>query len=227
MKTCALITIGQAPRVDIADVYDLYFKDQANIKQIGLLDSMTKEEIDQRYAWDHSTEVLTTTLRDGSQVILDHQQVQADLLNKIESLKEASIDIATLLCTAEFPQLMLEGIQVIEPEEIIIPKLKSEFQLDKMGIIVPLEDQIASSSKKWGIHPDHFAHASPYQFKEEAFKQAALNLSEKKLDVIVLDCMGYNLSMKVFLEELLPDLSIKLSNEIFFEELAFLLNGEE
>lgn len=66
-----------------------------------------------------------------------------------------------------------------------------------LGVVVPLSDQISQLSHKW-VAPGLkviVESAMPYGAREE-ITYVAKKLASQSVDLVVLDCIGYNLKMK-------------------------------
>ena len=63
MKKLGMITIGQAPRADIAPFIEKYLDGRAELIQVGALDGMSKEYIEQSLSPGKGDYVLTSRLR--------------------------------------------------------------------------------------------------------------------------------------------------------------------
>ena len=78
MTSFATLTIGQAPRSDIMPLLMAYLPAKS-VTHVGLLDGLSTEQIEQRYAPAEGDAVLVTRLLDGSQVSLAASRVERGL----------------------------------------------------------------------------------------------------------------------------------------------------
>ncbi|MFE5319006.1 AroM family protein [Paenibacillus sp. NPDC056579] len=192
MEKLGMITIGQAPRTDVAPIIEKYLDNRAELVQIGVLDGMTKSYIEQNLHPDAGDYVLTSRLTNGDSVVMSREKIQPILQAKIDQLEQSGIKQILLLCTGVFPGLSTSTSYLIEPDHIIPPTVKAMVGGRRFGVIVPLEEQMESLRPKYepvGLDPI-FAVASPYHNNEANFHQAAMELKDQA-DVILLDCMGY------------------------------------
>ncbi len=218
MKKAAFITIGEAPRVDLADTYDLYFKDDKNVIQVGVLDGLNEKSATELYgAAEDESETLTSCLLNGDAVIMSRDKVERRVQELIEELEEKGFDLISILCTGTFPTLSAKRAELIEPEKKIIPLVKEKYPKGLIGVFVPLKQQLTNSENKWKLgERGRFVAASPYEYEEEVFRKAAFRLAEEGVQRIVLDCMGYNKKMKEVIAEA-TGLPVIQSNEVLFQ----------
>ncbi|WP_449598923.1 AroM family protein [Niallia sp. Marseille-Q9988] len=213
MKKLGMITIGQAPRSDVAPILEKYV-DKAEIIQVGVLDGMSKEYIEKNLFPEEGDYVLTSRLVTSESVIMSREKIKPILQEKIYYLEELGITQILLLCTGVFPGLKTKKSYLIEPDHIIPPTINALVGNRKLGVIVPLENQIKTSFPKYapfGLNPV-FKVASPYKMDVENFKSAALEL-KKEVDIILLDCMGYTEYAREMVAEI-ADKPVILSNAI-------------
>ncbi len=193
MTSFATLTIGQAPRSDIMPLLSEYLPEES-VTHIGLLDGMTAQQIEQRYSPAEGEPQLVSRLLDGTQVILGSYRVEQGLQEKIDGLEALGCETILLLCTGVFHGLQAQNAMLLEPDRIIPPLIRAIVGTHQVGIVVPVESQIAEQSIKWSKLPKApcFAVASPYLADEEKLTKAALALEEQGAQVVVLDCIGYH-----------------------------------
>lgn len=214
MGHLGMITIGQAPRSDVAPIIEKYLEHRAQLVQVGVLDGWSKEEVELKLHPDAGDYVLTSRLTNGDSVVMSRQKMQPLLQTKITELEKAGITQILLLCTGVFPGLATSSSYLIEPDHIIPPALKAMVEKRRLGVIVPLEEQKEDLKLKYtplGMNPI-FAVASPYRQDTNSFRQAALELKDK-VDLIVLDCMGYTEEARELVAQA-SELPVVLSNAL-------------
>lgn len=192
MEKLGMITIGQAPRTDVAPIIEKYIDGRAELVQVGVLDGMTKEYIEKNLYPEDGDYVLTSRLVTNESVVMSREKIQPILQDKINYLEGLGIKQILLLCTGVFPGLTTKTSYLIEPDHIIPPTVKSLVGDRRFGVIVPLNEQKKSLHSKFssfGLEPE-FAVASPYQ-NDLASYALAVNELKNKVDIILLDCMGY------------------------------------
>jgi protein AroM len=193
MTSFATLTIGQAPRGDIMPLLMEYLPEES-VTHIGLLDAMTAEEIELRYSPEEGEPVLVSRLLDGTQIALGSRSVEQGLQEKIDWLEALGCETILLLCTGVFESLRAQNAMLLEPDRIIPPLIRAIVGTHQVGIVVPIESQIAEQAIKWSKLPKApcFAVASPYLADEAKLTAAALSLEEQGAQVVVLDCIGYH-----------------------------------
>ncbi|MCS7462228.1 AroM family protein [Paenibacillus doosanensis] len=192
MEKLGMITIGQAPRTDVAPIIEKYLEGRAELVQVGVLDGMTKAYIEENLFPEEGDYVLTSRLTTGDSVVMSRKKIQPILQNKINELEQSGIRQILLLCTGVFPGLTTATSYLIEPDHIIPPTVKAMVGSRRLGVIVPLIEQKENLKPKYsplGLDP-LFSVASPYINNLDNFRQAATELKDT-VDIIVLDCMGY------------------------------------
>lgn len=223
MKETIFITIGESPRTDIADSFETFFADSPQVKQTGLLDGLSYNQAQEILGADAS-ESLVSTFRDGTSLEMSKVKVQQRLQERIDSLQQPSVAAIIVLCTAEFTQLKTQSVPLIEPEKVLLPYIQQRFQQQKIGVVLPLENQMSAAKKKWQeqqLSPI-FTFASPYDYSPNQFSVAGKKLQEQGAEIVILDCMGYSQKMKKELEQV-TQLPVYQSNELLFEYVKKLL----
>lgn len=193
MTSFATLTIGQAPRSDIMPLLMEYLPEES-VTHIGLLDGMTLQQIEQRYSPAVDEPQLVSRLLDGTQVTLGSHSVEQGLQEKVDWLEALGCETILLLYTGVFHSLQAKNAMLLEPDRIIPPLIRAIVGTHQVGIVVPVESQIAEQATKWSTlsKAPCFAVASPYLADEEKLTEAALALEEQGAQVVVLDCIGYH-----------------------------------
>ncbi|WP_419963075.1 AroM family protein [Pantoea vagans] len=222
-KSLATLTIGQSPRSDILPLLRQHLPDSVT-DHAGLLDGLSTAEIADHFAPAIGDRVLVSRLQSGEQVRLSASKVEQGLQRKISALELMGYDIILLLCTGEFSQLVTQRALLLEPDRIIPPLIRALVQQQRVGIVVPVEEQIAEQAGKWQPLPAQpcFAVASPYQGDEATFADAAHRLKAQGAELVVLDCMGYHQQHRAWLQQRL-DVPVLLSNQLVARLAAELL----
>ncbi|TDF94428.1 AroM family protein [Paenibacillus piri] len=214
MVQLGMITIGQAPRDDVAPIIEKYLEDRAELVQTGVLDGLSNSYIEEHLHPGAGDYVLTSRLTTGESVVMARQKIQPILQNKINELEAQGIKQILLLCTGVFPGLSTGAAYLIEPDHIIPPAIKAMVGPRRLGVLVPLAEQTESLRSKYELHglDPVFAVASPYKNNEANFHEAAREL-KGQADLILLDCMGYTEQARRLMAEA-TGLPVVLSNAI-------------
>jgi protein AroM len=188
------ITIGQSPRDDIIPDLKKLIGIEIPIEVFGILDNLKAKEI-KKMAPGKKEDVLMTRLADGTSVALGYESVVRGIQKCLTELRTKEFEIIALLCTCHFSELKNEK-GLVQVSNLMEEKVRETIEKDRLGILIPSAKQILQTEKKWrcpGIQV-LVASASPYGKKEEVIS-AVKSLVERRVDLIVLDCIGYNLSL--------------------------------
>lgn len=220
------LTIGQAPRPDITPILEQHLSGRTTCIHTGLLDGLTRDHIEQAYAPEPGEATLITRLLDGSSVVVSKPKVLGLMNLKIASLQAQGCKFILLLCTGAFEGLQCEGAWLIEPDLIVSPAVAAMAGKRQVGIVVPLQSQVASEGHKWrdlALAPI-CAVASPYAADAEALAQAARDLRDQGAQLLVMDCMGFVEAHRVIAARA-SGLPVILSNALIGRLTAELLSG--
>ena len=190
-----LVTIGQSPRTDVTPTMKEMLGPEVEIIEKGTLDNLTKEEID-KFAPTGRDCILVTRMRDGTSVRVAKRRVFPRVQKCIKELEEMNVDLTLLLCTGEFPEIKTKKL-LMKPDELISNVVWGILKRGKLGVVVPEKDQIPLLRRKWkkkGISLV-MANANPYD-EVKAFENAASLLAKEKVDLIILDCIGFTPKVK-------------------------------
>ncbi|MFB0565812.1 MAG: AroM family protein [Candidatus Aminicenantaceae bacterium] len=193
-KKIAAITIGQAPRDDIIPDLKKLIGAETSIEVRGILDKLEMEEIKNLLPKDEE-EILKTRLRNGTSVTLGYNSVVKGIKKCLSVLRAEKYEIIALLCTGDFPELEEEE-GLVHTSKLLKEEVKKRIKKGILGILIPSSEQILQTERKWkrrGIILT-IASASPYGEKEKVFS-AVESLAKSKAELIVLDCIGYSLSI--------------------------------
>jgi protein AroM len=193
MSKLGTLTIGQAPRADITPILDGVLDTRLPRRHAGVLDGLSRAEIERGFAAEAGKPVLITKLLDGSAVVIDRARTEAAAQVKLAMLEAEGCTTILMLCTGHFESLRTETARLIEPDRILPPTVAALVQGAQLGIIVPLVEQIASEAGKWaplGRAP-LYASASPYGGGGTSVADAARDLAGRGAEILLMDCMGF------------------------------------
>ena len=193
MRRLGTLTIGQAPRPDIVPILDALLDNSITRIHAGVLDGLTRAEIENRFAPQPDQPRLVTRLLDGSSVILDRARTEVAAQGKLEALEAQGCTTILLLCTGHFERLATVKARLLEPDRFLPASVAALTRGATLGIIVPIVEQIDSEAVKWvGLDPAPlYAAASPYQEGLGAVTEAAFDLRQRGADILLMDCMGF------------------------------------
>ena len=193
ITTLGTLTIGQAPRPDITPILAQHLSPRTQCVHAGLLDGLTRADIESRYAPEAGQATLITRLLDGSSVVISKPKVLALMNRKLAALRAQGCSFILLLCTGAFEGLVCDGAWLIEPDLIVSPSVAAIAGQRQVGIVVPLQSQVASEAHKWRslARLPICAVASPYADDTALLAQAARDLKAQGAELLVMDCMGF------------------------------------
>ncbi|MEY9976354.1 AroM family protein [Lysinibacillus sp. RC79] len=189
MNKVGFLTNGQSPRSDITPTFKEIFNKDIEIVERGALDSLKEAQLLTVIARKEKNTCISR-LRDGRSIIMDRRKLLPLLQDELSKL-EQEVDMVVVLCTDDLPTLTC-GKPIFYSSRILTQAISAMADQPKIGLIIPLEEQRRSMLKKWKNVSDDItvAVASPYDYGN--FEEAARYLKDYRVDLIILDCMGYD-----------------------------------
>jgi protein AroM len=224
-RVLGTLTIGQAPRPDIMPILDRCVPRSVRRIHCGVLDGLSRAEIDEAYCARPGEPILVTRLADGSSVRLSGPKVERGAQEKLDLLEERGCDVILMLCTGTFQALQCRSSWLVEPDRIIPPLVAALLQHRLLGIIVPVSEQMESESAKWSrlVRQPIFASASPYSDDLDAVTHAGAELAERGAEALLLDCIGFTERHRRALAQ--TGLPVILSNAVVAKAVGELVEG--
>lgn len=185
------LTIGQSPREDLTPEIRPLLLPHIEIVEYGVLDNLINEEIENMSP--KANEIpLVTRLRDGSQVHLGERKIIEILPKAIDFMKvKMDVKAVAILCTNDFQKIKL-ACPTIFPFEYLQFLITRILEPRKLGVVVPLENQVEMARKKWGSERTVIEVKSPY-LEGKTWDEITENFAQDKVGAILLDCIGYKL----------------------------------
>lgn len=221
MNKIGVITIGEAPRLDVEPIFNRILGDQEVI-QVGVLDGLTKQEAELAFNPEENEYKMVSRFLNGESVKMSRNKITPVIQRKIDFLEEKGCRQILLLCTGVFHGLKIKHAVFIEPEKIIPSTVIGLVGDHVLGIIGPLEKQERLLEEKWKrcmVSPIYVS-ASPYVFREEELRSAARSLKERDVKLILLDCMGYVEEMRQIVKEEVDGIPVLLSNALIVKIIS-------
>lgn len=183
----ALLTIGQSPRKDVYEDIGYLLKDIDFIER-GALDGLSKDFIRRRLTPKPGEDFYVTRLRDGTEVKVSKKLIEERIRNLIMEIED-KVDLIVVLCTGDFE--IKSKKPVLLPSKVIMEIVRA-LSPRKLGILVPLHDQIRMAYRRWCklIKNIVIQAWSPYSGNVNSLKEIAKKI--KDVDVMVMDCIGYS-----------------------------------
>jgi protein AroM len=193
VKTVGAITIGQTPRDDIVGEMAKLL-DGVRIVQAGALDGLTRGEIDALAPPDND-DALITHLREGGEVLVAKRRIVPRVQACLDRLADDA-DAFVILCAGVFPPFR-SARPVLLPERCLAAIVDAAFDGGRLGVIVPIKEQQASSAARWSrVDPGVIVTvASPYD-EPSRLIAAAEELQRAHATLVVMECQGFTSAMK-------------------------------
>jgi protein AroM len=219
-----MITVGQAPRDDIAPAMSRILGPEIEVLQKGALDGLSDAEI--KDFMPGAVEArLCTRLAGGQQVVVVKEKIISLVQSRIDDLNQSTVDLIVLLCTGHFPRF--ESRCLIVEAQKIVDKCLEALVDDRytLGIVVPLVEQMDQAQQSLShLTPKiNVAVASPYG-PMEAVHEAAPELYQHQVDLVVLHCMGFSSDHRQVMRGVTKT-PVLVANSIVARTLAELLAG--
>ena len=191
MAKLGVVTIGQAPRADMVPEMARHWAG-VEVLERGALDHLSPAEV--RAAEIRAgDEVLTSRMRDGTSAVFGRDLALPGLQSAITALEGEGCDAVLLLCTGVFPPF--SHVRPLYRASPLFVSGVEGLADGVIGVICPLEAQRADSVDKFASRRVLTAVADPYSASADVFAAAASDLAARGANLIVLDCMGYTLSL--------------------------------
>jgi protein AroM len=145
-----LVTIGQAPRVDVVPDMAAILGPRVEIAELGALDELARPEIE-RLAPDAGDEILVTRLADGSSVFVAKRHIAPRVQARIDELEARGVALTVLLCTGAFPPLR-SSRPLLEPERVLLGVLRGCTFPGRLGVLTPSVRHVAQTDERWRGH---------------------------------------------------------------------------
>ena len=203
-RTLGIITIGQAPRDDIADLFAQHAPKGTKVLLRGALDGLSDAEVDALKP-ESGADTLYSRLRGGRDVKISKKAVIARSPQTLARLRADGCDAIVYACTGDFPPM--EGDEgILFPSRVLSGLTAGLLPRGRLGLLIPLAEQAEKLTSKWarpGV--EVFAEAlAPSAGAREA-EAAAQRLAAKKPDLVTMDCMSYSPATK---EQVKPALGV-------------------
>lgn len=200
MKKIGLLTIGQSPRDDVLPGLLEILGEGYEITEAGALDDLTLEDIN-KVEFQHDDYILVSRMRDGTEVKFTKRFVLPLLQDKILMLEKQGVRLIVIMCTGKFPKFKSDGL-VITPQEIMKGVVEGTLKEGRLGVVFPAAEQVSEADESLNmkgieVYADHM---SPYDQEIEVYPLAR-RLKNKNLDLIFLNCFGFNSHVKKVISE--------------------------
>ena len=196
LPTVALVTIGQAPRTDLAGEFAALLP-PCTIVQTGALDGLDAAQI-AAMAPRPGEHALTSRLADGGYAVFGHDQVMPLVQQAIDRAEAQGADVSVVVCSGSFPP-MRHRRPLLFCEPLAHHASGGLAAGGRIGVIRPLAEQCDDARSAWqhslGRAPAAVGAASPYAAGPAELADAVAGVAPH-CDLIVLDCIGYDEAMR-------------------------------
>ena len=184
VESLLVITIGQSPREDIQNELRQILGTRP-IEVLGALDGLSENEVAELTP-EAPSDTFHTRLSNGTEVVVSKEAVTARLVGLLSESKNRPVLVA---CTGQF-----EGLphypNVLFPSAILGLLVEAVAPASStLAVLVPLVEQIEPLTRQWQ-RPERdvvVAAVKPGDNPDEA----AATLADAGVDLVVLDCFGY------------------------------------
>ena len=201
-RVLGIVTIGQAPREDVAALFSAQAPAGTQVVLRGCLDGLSHDEMAKRPPID-GADTLYTRLRGDQDVIISKQHVIERAPDTLAHLRADGCDAIVFACTGDFPKLPGdEG--VLFPSRILNGMVQGLLASGHLGLLVPLPEQKEKLKKKWqrpGL--DLSVQALRPSADASETQAAAMQLNANHPDLVAMDCMSYTPETKRLVKEVM------------------------
>jgi len=196
-----MVTIGQAPRVDVVPEMAELIGPGVEILERGALDGLTGAEVD-RLAPEGDHEILVTRLADGRPVFVAKEKITPLVQRRIDELEAEGASMTVLLCTGAFKGLRASRA-LVTPEKILVGVLRGVSFPGRLGVICPSQRHVPQTQARWRGHgwDPVVVPLSPYDHGPDP--DAAGQFHRAGVGLVLLDCMGFRRGARRELQEAL------------------------
>ncbi|MEO7242874.1 MAG: AroM family protein [Variovorax sp.] len=198
-RTLGIVTIGQAPRGDLAALFAEHAPAGTKVILRGCLDGMSGAEIE-AIRPEHGGETLYTRLRGDRDVKISKKAVIAGSPGVLARLREDGADVIVYACTGDFPPM--KGDQgVLFPSRVLNGLSAALLPHGRLGILIPLAEQAEQLASKWarpGL--EIVAEALAPSADAAEADAAARRLAACAPDLVAMDCMSYTPATKAWVK---------------------------
>jgi protein AroM len=201
MKTrIGMVTVGQAPRVDVVPEMREILGPDVEVIERGALDGVSREAMI-ALAPGPADDILVTRLADGSSVFVGKAQITPRVKAKIADL-ETTEDVAltVLLCTGAFKGIA--GTRpLVEPEKVLLGMVRAVSFPGRLGVLTPSARHVSQTEARWRAHgfDPIVVPMSPYEHGADAGTGEAFRTGGAGL--VILDCIGFRRDARRALQE--------------------------
>ncbi len=188
MEKVGILTIGQTPRPDLEAVFQRHLPG-VELMVRGALDGVSQQTIEAMVA-EGGEYPLFTILRDGSTREISLHRLKPLLDRCANDVAAQGAAVAALMCAGNFPELS-SPIPVLYPNRVLAAVVHGVCRGNRIGIVLPNAGQVGAAVAHWREKGFEVTAAVASPKDPAALPDAARALADPRLELIVLDCMGF------------------------------------
>jgi protein AroM len=192
-------SVGQTPRPDLEAEFRRH-GGGADVVVVGALDGLTRDEV-AAIAARSSEYPLQTRLADGTVVEIAKDELEPLLARAAEKLVEVGAGVVVLACAGDLRPLEC-AVPLVVPGRILPALVETISRTRRIGVVTPNGGQREAARRKWEGDGFDVRVASASPFAEDELREAAAELSDESLELVVLDCMGHDHAYRARFAEL-------------------------
>ena len=195
-STLGVVTIGQAPRVDLLPEMTPHLPPGVQVVEHGALDGMSEADIAALAPRGGET-ALTSRLASGKSAVFGHDQVMPLVQQAVQRSQDGGADVVLVVCSGAFPPLVCNVPVLLAepwPTRRGWPGRRSPCRRHPPAGVAAEDGRRRWQHILGGPFPATKA-ASPYTGGTDAVAAAAAELADLS-DLLVLDCIGYDEEMR-------------------------------
>lgn len=164
------------------------------IVQTGALDDLN-EEVIACLKPNSGESVLVSRLTDGTEVEISKERLLPHLQRAVDRAVDSGATMIIILCTGAFPSIEAP-VTIVTPDALLRAVVDASLPTGNLGVLMPHPGQAGMMQSKWGRDGRHVVTASASPYAESSDLQPAVqSLTEHDVDLIVMDCMGFDRPM--------------------------------
>jgi protein AroM len=188
MDTIGILTIGQTPRPDLEKVFRRHLPEVGLIVR-GALDGCSVETID-ALAAAGGEYPLFTVLRDGTSREISLHRLKPLLDEQARRVAAEGARVTALMCAGDFPDLD-SPVPLLYPGRLVPAVVRGVCRGKRIGIVLPNAGQKGAAVAHW-LEKGFVVKAAVASPRDPAaLPEAAAQLRDPDLELIVLDCLGF------------------------------------
>ncbi|WP_416903887.1 AroM family protein [Micromonospora echinospora] len=186
-----LVTIGQAPRVDLIPDVEATLADVDWVEH-GALDLLDADGI-ARLEPGGGERTLVSRLRDGSRARLGATSIAPALDDAIQRCVADDCGTVLVLCTGRVEHGPA-SVPVLHAEDLAHDLVARLVGAGRLGVLCPVPEQLADIRERWGGRLGRSVVAAavdPYTAGSDEVAAAGREVAAEGADLVFLDCIGY------------------------------------